>query len=199
VSVQFHHRARRRHPRRLAVLPGSFNPPTIAHIELARTAKSLVDEVVFVLPQSFPHKEYFGASLTERVELLKAADHQASIATTRGGLYIEIARDVSAHFGPSTEICLLCGRDAAERILTWDYGREGVVDEILAEFEVLVAPRGGEFAAPEQWAHRIRTLDVSVEMDEVSSTDLRARIARGDPWEHLVPGKIAERVRKIYS
>jgi len=27
----------------------------------------------------------------------------------------------------------------------------------------------------------------------------RARIARGEPWEHLVPGGIVERVRKIYS
>ena len=199
MSVQFHHRTRRRPPARLAVLPGSFNPPTIAHVELARSAKSLVDEVVFVLPQSFPHKDYFGATLAERVELLKAADHQASIATTEGGLYIEIARDFSAHFGSGTEISLLCGRDAAERILTWDYGREGVVEEILAEFEVLVAPRGGEFAPPEQWAHRIKKLDVSSELNEISSTDLRERIARGDPWEHLVPKKIAERVRRIYS
>jgi len=199
VGVQFHHRARRRHPKRLAVLPGSFNPPTIAHIELARTAKSLVDEVVFVLPQSFPHKEYFGASLTERVELLKAADHQASIATTEGGLYIEIARDFSTHFGPGTTISLLCGRDAAERILTWEYGREGVVEEILAEFELLVAPRDGDFQSPGQWAHRIRKLEVSSDLDEISSTELRERIARGHAWEHLVPEQIAERVRKIYS
>jgi len=203
-SVEFHHRTRHGPPTRLAVLPGSFNPPTIAHIELARAAKSLVDEVVFVLPQSFPHKEYFGATLAERVELLKAADHQSSIATTEGGLYIEIARDFRAHFGPATHIFLLCGRDAAERILTWDYGREGVVDEILAEFEILVAPRGGEFSYPGRWAHRIRQLEVpshlnEISLSEISSSELRERIARGEPWEHLAPREIAERVRKIYS
>lgn len=197
--MEFHHRIRKQPPARVAVLPGSFNPPTIAHMELARAAKSLVDELVFVLPQSFPHKKYFGATLAERVELLKAADHQASIATTDGGLYIEIAREVSAHFGPDTRIFLLCGRDAAERLLTWDYGRPGVVEEMLSEFEILVAPRGGEFVAPGRFADRIRTLDVSLPMDEISSTVIRQRIARGDAWRHLVPEEIADQVRKIYS
>jgi hypothetical protein len=28
---------------------------------------------------------------------------------------------------------------------------------------------------------------------------VRERIARGEPWEHLVPEKIRERVREIYS
>jgi len=198
-DVEFHHRTGQRHPSRLALLPGTFNPPTIAHIALAHAAQPLVDEVVFVLPQLLPHKNHFGATLAERVELLKAADHQASIATTEGGLYIEIAHEFRAHFGPGTHISLLCGRDAAERILTWDYGRAGVVEEMLAEFEVLVAPRRGEFDPPSDREHRMKKLDLLSPMDEISSTELRARIAGGEPWEHLVPGGIVERVRKIYS
>lgn len=199
VSVEFHHRKRSGSPARLAVLPGSFNPPTIAHLELAQAAQSAVDEVVFVLPRSFPHKEYFGATLAERVELLIAADPQASIATTDGGLYIEIAREFNAHFGPETRIFLLCGRDAAERILTWDYGRERVVEEILAQFELLVAPRGGDFEPPPQFINRIQKLDVAPHLNDISSTELRERIARGDAWEHWVPENITERVRRIYS
>jgi nicotinate-nucleotide adenylyltransferase len=201
--VEFQHRTtfRRGHrpPTRLALLPGTFNPPTVAHIALAEAAQHLVDEVVFVLPEHLPHKHHFGATFAERVDLLKAAGHQASIATTRGGLYIEIAREFRAHFGSETHICLLCGRDAAERILTWDYGREGVVQEMLAEFEFLVAPRKGEFDPPADWEHRMKKLDLNARMDEISSTDLRDRIARGEAWEHLVPGAIVDRVRKIYS
>jgi nicotinate-nucleotide adenylyltransferase len=190
---------RQRPPGRLAILPGSFNPPTVAHLELGRSARGLADEVVYVLPRTFPHKEYSGATLEERIDLLKTADGQASIATTDGGLYIEIAREFRAHFGPDTQIALLCGRDAAERILTWDYGREGVVEEMLAEFELLVAPRGGEFLAPAQLRDRIQLLEVSAGMDEISSTELRERIARGEEWENLVPRTIRERVRQIYS
>jgi len=153
-----------------------------------------------VLPQSFPHdKEYTGATLTQRAGLLEAADGEASIATSQGGLYIEIAREFRAHFGPDTLISLLCGRDAAERILTWDYGRKGVVDELLTEFELLVAPRGGDFLAPGQWRHRIHPLEVSADMNEISSTELRRRIVEGEAWEHLVPEAIRDRVREIYS
>ena len=32
-----------------------------------------VDEVLFVLPREFPHKEYSGASFVERIEMLRAA------------------------------------------------------------------------------------------------------------------------------
>src|ERR1035438_2900486 len=70
--MHFFHRAEGR-PSRLAVLPGTFNPVTVAHLELARAALPLVDEVVFVLPREFPHKEYVGASFAERVEMLAAA------------------------------------------------------------------------------------------------------------------------------
>jgi nicotinate (nicotinamide) nucleotide adenylyltransferase len=197
--VEFHHRNGHRRPSRLALLPGTFNPPTIAHIALAQAAQSLVDEVVFVLPQLLPHKDHFGATLAQRLELLQAVDHQASIATTQGGLYIEIAREFRAHFGPATRISLLCGRDAAERILTWDYGRQGVVEEMLSEFDVLVAPRQGEFDPPSDREHRMKKLELFSPMDEISSTELRARIASGDAWEHLVPSAIIDRVRKIYS
>jgi nicotinate-nucleotide adenylyltransferase len=199
TDVEFHHRNREGCPSRLALLPGTFNPPTIAHIALAQAAQPLVDEVVFVLPQLLPHKNHFGATLSERVELLRAVDTQASIATTQGGLYIEIAREFRAHFGPATHISLLCGRDAAERILTWDYGRQGVVEEMLAEFEFLIAPRKGEFDPPSDREHRMKKLELFSPMDEISSTELRARIASGDAWEQLVPSAIVERVREIYS
>jgi nicotinic acid mononucleotide adenylyltransferase len=92
----------------------------------------------------------------------------------------------------------VCGRDAAERILTWDYGRRGVVEEMLGEFELLVAPRGGHFTPPAEYRDRIHALQVGPGHEEVSSTEVRERIARGEPWEHLVPERIRERVREIY-
>ncbi|MGD0784120.1 MAG: adenylyltransferase/cytidyltransferase family protein, partial [Candidatus Aminicenantales bacterium] len=60
-------------PARLGVLPGTFNPVTVAHLALARAALAVVDEVLFVLPREFPHKEYAGASFDQRIEMLHAA------------------------------------------------------------------------------------------------------------------------------
>jgi nicotinate (nicotinamide) nucleotide adenylyltransferase len=199
--VQFYHRSGGSIGKRVGVLPGSFNPPTIAHIELAHAAAAHVDEVVCVLPRVFPHKEYFGASLEERVELLRAVGLAVphSIAVSEQGLFIDIARECREHYGEQTTLYFLCGRDAAERIMTWDYGRAGVVEEMLAEFQLLVAPRGGQFRPPGKLRHRVHELNLGDEHGDVSSTEVRERIAIGESWEHLVPKPIAQRVREIYS
>ena len=188
-------------PRTLGILSGSFNPPTIAHLELAQAARRQVDTVIFVVPRVFPHKDYSGATLAQRIEMLESAGLEIpyAIAISSQGLFIDIARECREHFGPEARLFFVCGRDAAERILTWDYGRAGVVDEMLREFELLVAPRGGHFALPEEYQDRIHALQVESGHEEVSSTEVRERIRRGEPWEHLVPARIRERVREIYS
>ena len=199
--MQFYRRPPGPVPERVGILPGSFNPPTIAHLELVSVARSHVDEIVCVLPRTFPHKEYFGASLEQRVELLEAAGWSLpyAIAVTERGLFLDIARECREHFGSETKLYFLCGRDAAERVITWDYRRPGVVEEMLREFELLVAPRGGEYQPPPELRGRIRCLGIQGEVEHVSSTEVRKRIALGEPWEHLVPETIAERVRGIYS
>jgi nicotinate (nicotinamide) nucleotide adenylyltransferase len=188
-------------PHKVGILAGSFNPPTIAHLELARAASASVDLIVCVVPQAFPHKDYSGATLDQRMEMLEAAGLAVphAIASTSQGLFIDIAREFRDHYGADVGLSFICGRDAAERILHWDYGRPGVVEEMLAEFELLVAPRGGHFSPPAAFGHRIHALSLPSGHEAVSSTEVRERIARGDAWEHLVPEKIRERVCEIYS
>ncbi len=187
-------------PCKVGILAGSFNPPTIAHIELARAAIRCVDLILYVVPRIFPHKHYHGATLEQRVEMLDLAglDIPHAIASTEQGLFIDIARECRAHFGRETNLAFICGRDAAERILHWDYGRPGVVAEMLEKFELLVAPRDGHFSPPEEFKHRIHALPLAAGNERVSSTEVRERIARGEPWEYLVPDNIRERVRVIY-
>lgn len=164
-------------------------------------ASSAVDLIVCVVPEVFPHKSYTGATIEQRAEMLQAAALNVphAIASTRAGLFIDIASEFRDHFGPDVELAFVCGRDAAERILEWDYGRAGVVEEMLAEFELLVAPRGGDFSPPAQFRHRIQTLAIPAGHELVSSTEVRERIVRGEDWEYLVPEGIRERVREIYS
>ena len=88
--MEFFRRATGR-PHRLGVFPGTFNPITVAHLARAEAALTLVDEVVFVLPRQFPHKDYSGATFAERVELLSSApdpERPFSIATCPGGLFL---------------------------------------------------------------------------------------------------------------
>jgi nicotinic acid mononucleotide adenylyltransferase len=122
-----------------------------------------------------------------------------SIAATDRGLFIDIARASRPHYGSETKLYFVCGRDAAERILNWDYGEPGVVEGMMREFELLVAARAGRLRPPGEFQGQIHELVVQGEHDHVSSSEVRARIARGEAWEHLVPEAIVERVREIYS
>ncbi|MFY9728862.1 MAG: adenylyltransferase/cytidyltransferase family protein, partial [Bryobacteraceae bacterium] len=88
--MQFLHRAPGQ-PLHIGILPGAFNPVTVAHLALARAALSQVDEVVFVLPRHFPHKEYTGAGFEARAALLLAlavGSPSFSVASAEGGLFI---------------------------------------------------------------------------------------------------------------
>jgi len=186
-------------PSRLGVLPGTFNPPTVAHLALARAALEIVDEVVFVLPQVFPHKPYHGASFEQRVAMLRSAlrsEAAFSIASARQGLFLEIAAECRGDYGAHVQLSFLCGRDAAERIAGWDYGGAAFADT-LSGFDLLVAARSGEFHPPDGLESRIRTLPLAG-FDEISATEVRDRITHARPWEHLVPPEIHAEVRRIY-
>lgn len=93
---------------------------------------------------------------------------------------------------------MLCGRDAAERILHWDYGEPGAIERMLEEFRLLVAARRGECSLPPTLAPAIGRLELSGEFDHVSATEVRRRIAAGEPWEHLVPATVHDQVRRLY-
>ncbi|HSQ05143.1 MAG TPA: hypothetical protein VLN59_13955, partial [Burkholderiales bacterium] len=154
----------------------------MAHLALAHAALRHVDEVVFVLPRVFPHKNYRGATFDDRIELLllATADSPAfSVAASDGGLFLEIARECRNTYSAGTQLSFLCGRDAAERIVNWDYGRPGAAAEMLREFELLVAARDGAYDAPAGHATAVRAIEVAG-YDAVSATEVRDRIARGE-------------------
>jgi nicotinate-nucleotide adenylyltransferase len=188
-------------PARLGILSGTFNPPTRAHLALARSALAEVDEVLFVLPRVFPHKRYEGATFEERIAMLQAAlaDEAAfSIASTDRGLFIEIAEECRAEY-PGADLIFLCGRDAAERIVNWDYGHAHAFAKMLEVFEVRVAARSGDYIPPPELAGRIRPLPLDAGYADVAASDVRERIASGAAWEHLVPPEIVPMVRKVFQ
>ena len=180
--------------KRVGVLAGAFNPVTRAHVALADAARSAVNEVICVVPRAYPHKHFHGASLEDRIEMLRLAGLDR-VEVTDGGLFIDIARELRR---PDTEISFLCGRDAAERIIHWDYGEPGAIKKMLEEFSLLVAERGGHYEAPEHLRHRVRRLGLEEDFSDVSSSEVRRRIAAGESWEHLVPSAIVDYVRRIY-
>jgi nicotinate-nucleotide adenylyltransferase len=186
-------------PAKLAILPGAFNPPTRAHLAMAHAALVTVDEVLFALPRSFPHKQYTGSEFETRLEWLRAAlagYPRFSLAVTEGGLFMEIAQEAKAVYGAGAEAFFLCGRDAAERIVSWDYGEADGIQKQLESFALLVAARSGVYEPPPQIRNRVHALPLPPGMDEVSSTEVRRRIQAGEPWRNLVPDSIVHLIEQ---
>jgi len=186
---------------RVALFPGTWNPPTVAHVDIARMARNHADEVVWVLPRAFPHKDFEGVGFEARrkmVEILARQDAGFAAAVSDGGLYAEIAREAREHFGPDTEISLVLGRDAAERIAAWDYGAPGVFDDFLRHYKLLVAARRGEYEPAVNHKEHIFTLPMEVSWDEVSSSEVRRRKGNGEDWRVFVPPAIIEIVQELY-
>ena len=188
-------------PARLGILPAAFNPPTRAHLALSQSALATVDEVLFVLPRGFPHKSYEDATFDQRVQMLMAAtasEPRYSIAASDRGLFIEIAAECREAYRKNAQFLFICGRDAAERIIAWDYGEPDAFRQMLDHFELLVAARHGEYEPPPEIRDRVHPLDVPGEIGPISATEVRALLRRRAPWEHLVPNEIVPLVREIY-
>ena len=213
VPLEFLHRATlppgAPPPARIALFPGSWNPPTIAHLDIARAAACWAHEVILVIPRAFPHKAYDGAPFPVRCQLLAALaqSHLApphlarpalSAAISDGGLYADIATEARAALGPAAELAIVCGRDAAERWASWPYPDPAHLDRMLLHCRLLVAARRGEYTPPPRLSHRISTLPLPAAHDDVSSTDVRHRIQHHLPWQHLVPPAIHEYVRQSF-
>ena len=200
MALEFIYRAVR-NPARVALFPGTWNPPTIAHVDIARMARCQADEVIWILPRVFPHKGFEGAGFEARRSMLETLARQHagfSAAVSDGGLYAEMAAEARDYFGAGTEIALVLGRDAAERIAAWDYGAPGVFDDFVRRHRLLVADRSGEYEPAGHHRERITKLPMESSWDAVSSSEVRRRIADGEDWRMLVPPAIAEIVRDLY-
>ena len=189
---------------RLGALPAAFNPLTVAHVALAEAAREAagLDQVAFILPRSLPHKDFEGASFDDRRAMLEAAvcgrDRFAAVVTD-GGLFHEIAEELRAACGPGVEIFLICGRDAAERIIGWDYGSSPTIVEQLERFRLLAGSRGGPCQPPPE-LEGVTAFELPGRFDEVSSSAVREAIRSGRPWRSFTPPEVAALIddRKLY-
>ncbi len=121
-----------------------------------------------------------------------------ALATSDRALFIDLARECHSELGSGVDLWFLCGRDAAERIVNWDYGTPGAINQMLKEFGLLVVRRKGEYAPPPHLRDRIQTLQTE-DWSEVSATRVRELVRSGDGWRQMVPDEIAPMVAEIYG
>lgn len=188
---------------RVGLLPAAFNPPTVAHMAIADTAQRhfALDQVVFVLCESMPHKHVERPGAKERLRwLAMLAQEKAgrAVAFCRRGLVIEIVRAFRAAVGNDCELFVIAGRDAAERFVDWDYGDGPRFSKQLRHFQLLVASREGNYDVPGKHVGRILPFAIDIRFDRASSSAVRRAVRSGEQWDHIVPTTIRGAVREAY-
>ena len=82
--------------RRVALFPGSFDPFTNGHLDLARRASVLFERVVIAVADNSAKTSLFSSA--ERVEMIEAAVHgvRGASAMQFSGLLVDCARSIGA-------------------------------------------------------------------------------------------------------
>ena len=83
---------------RVAIYPGSFDPPTNGHLDIVERSARLFDRVVVGVGRNLAKKTVFSAE--ERIELMReaCAKHRNVEVTTFDGLQVDFAKSVGASF-----------------------------------------------------------------------------------------------------
>lgn len=199
-------------PRRLGILGGSFDPPHLGHLHVARAARAELGlERVVLLPAAAPpHKrDRELASAEDRLEMvarLAALEPWFSVdrrEIDRGGtswtfetLTAMRAEQARGGDAPPTELCFLIGADSLLDLPGWHRAAELVT---LATF--VTVPRAGVElpAIAAQLRARLPTAAdallarvLRVAPLAISSSEVRERCRAGRPIDDLVPAAVAE-------
>lgn len=197
-------------PRGAGILGGVFDPVHNAHLMSARAALEHlpIDEVIFLPAGHPPHKARIRVAPAEArrrmLELALAGEPRFRLdgreLVREGPSYTVLSLAEIARERPGRRLYFLIGSDNIEYIGRWHHARE-----ILELSTPVIVPR--EHAPAKFRAEHLPWLDIEqvralnartlpVEPVAISSSDIRARVARGHPIDDLVPAAVAEYIRR---
>jgi nicotinamide-nucleotide adenylyltransferase len=210
----------------IIVFPGSFNPPTNAHLALMSQARQYVRSHMLSADEKNSPVRLYAAmsrhivdkeavqrpSLLDRIMLLNnVLRHHlrhTGIMLLNRGLYVEQAQAIRTYFPKVKKLYFLIGFDKIVQILDPHYyeDRDTALRKLFALAELLVAPRGNAgqkelndlLNKPEnsQFARYIHPLPFGAAYRDFSSTRIRQH-----PEAHLqdVPQEVRRFIRETHA
>lgn len=186
---------------RIGILGGTFDPVHVGHLAAAvevRAAMSL-DRMLLVVA-AVPWQKVGQRSVTaaeDRLAVVEAAVagidglEASRMELDRGGPSYTadtVAELAASH--PGAQLFLVVGADVVPDLATWER-----VEEVRDGVTLVVVGRPGVTTAlpPAPWQACVVTIPAL----DVSSSDLRARVAAGRPIDALVPPAAVRQIRRL--
>ena len=188
-------------PRKIGILGGTFDPIHMGHLVLAEQAreKFQLERVIFIPSASPPHKTEQELSLAiHRFEMTKLALEGNSffsvsdIELKREGLSytVETLRKLKELY-ENSEIYFLTGSDVLGEITTWKDPEEIYK---LARIVIGVRPGFDKFDPEDHFAKKSSIARITGV--DISSTQIREKVRKGESIKYLVPSKVEEYIKK---
>ena len=187
---------------RIGLLGGTFNPVHIGHLIMAQNAVEAfeLDRIIFIPCHRPPHKASPSlAPAEDRLAMLEAAvEHDlqfevSDIEIRRGGTSytVDTLRWLVAEH-PDTEFFFVVGSDSLRELHTWKHVAEILELCTIVAFERPARGRNApvtpeDVQLPEPWPRRLIENMAPGRLIEVSSSEIRHRVAEGLSIRYLVP------------
>jgi len=179
-------------PSRIGILGGTFDPPHRGHVDLARAARAAagLDRVLFVVAARPPFKDgETHATAVQRAALLEATLADAAdpgfelsrLELERSDVSYTIDTvDALAERYPAAELFFIAGSDTTDELPQWKDAAE-----LARRLSFIVNLRAGE-PRPQAAPAGFRITFIEGDVPEVSSSELRAKLAAGEPVGDMI-------------
>ena len=202
APVRLSKRARPRRAKRVGIFGGTFDPIHLGHLVCAEQLRDALglDSLILIPCNRSPHKPTGRpAASRHRLQMVRLAARGSrglevsDVEIKRGGVsyMVDTVRDLRARLGAGVELWLLLGLDAFGDLGAWKEP-QAVIRECF--FGVACRPGCKRVAVPK--AAREKTRIVGITQVDLSSTDVRRRVAEGKSIRFLVPAPVEAYIRR---
>jgi nicotinate-nucleotide adenylyltransferase len=171
----------------IGLLGGTFDPPHNGHVALAKAALSQlpIDRLLVLVAERPGHRDVVADAET-RVKLARAAFPDAEVELDPHPFTVDAVRD--GRFGDAVFIV------GADQAAAFDQWKES--EEVLRQVKLGVGTRSG-YPEPQLDRYGDRIVSFPLASPPISSSEVRALVARGEPIDELVPPAVARLIEEL--
>ncbi|MFA6187210.1 MAG: nicotinate-nucleotide adenylyltransferase [Phycisphaerae bacterium] len=194
--------------KKIILFGGTFDPIHNGHLAVAKSAAQTIkaSKVIFIPARRSPHKHQKPfATDDDRLAMLKLAVSSddlfdvSAVELNRGepSYTIDTVRLLRQKIGKDCEFYWLLGADMLKDLMKWHK-----ISELMNECNISVMNRGG-FDRPnfDGLPEKLRQNQIQTPLIDISSTDIRKRVANGQSIGDLVAPEVLAYIqkRKLYT